>query len=84
MTRPIDITVENRRGVYLFRPVTVAGKAWLESHLDAEPWQWTDDGAVAVEGERGGLAVIEALADAALNVGERRHWLDEADGETIQ
>ena len=36
--REVDIVVENCFSIYLLRPLTFAGRQWLESHVDNAQW----------------------------------------------
>jgi hypothetical protein len=79
--KPPDVLVENRRGLYLLRPVTPAGHAWLEEHEGAEPWPWVD-GPPAVSEQQKGQAIVMALLDAGLRVGDAlrsTHWTAHGD-----
>jgi len=43
-----DFTVENHGTIFLVRPLTAEARAWLDSNVVAEPYQWFGP-ALAVE-----------------------------------
>jgi hypothetical protein len=77
--RAPDVIVENQKGLVLFRPVTPAGRAWLETHVQVEPWQW-QEGVLVVDGQDRGQAIMTGLLNAGLQVGdalgETQRWTD--------
>lgn len=60
-----DIEVENGGSLFLFRPLTDAGREWLNENTETEPYQWFG-GALAVEHR-----YAQDLAQGALNDGLR-------------
>jgi hypothetical protein len=78
------VTVANEQGLILFRPVTPAGRAWLEAHVQVEPWQW-QEGVLVVDGQDRGQAIVMGLLKAGLQVGDAlqqtRQWT--ADGKRV-
>jgi hypothetical protein len=44
----VDLSVSNEGSLYLLRPLTAEGKAWINEHTETEPWQWFGS-ALAVE-----------------------------------
>lgn len=71
-----DVTVESRKGLILLCPVTAAGRAWLETYVETEPWR-SINGALAVDGQERGQAIILAALDAGLHVGDAVRWTQE-------
>ncbi len=62
-----DVTIENQRGLFLLRPQTDAGRAWLEANVRAEKWQWID-GALAIDGQEYMQPIVVAMIDAGLQL----------------
>ena len=60
--REVDIVVENYSSIYLLRPLTSAGREWLESHV-ADDAQWFGN-ALACEGR-----YVEPLVNGAIQDG---------------
>lgn len=48
MALTTDIEVNASGSMFLFRPLTDAGRQWIDSHVVSEPWQW-HGGALAVD-----------------------------------
>ena len=61
-----DIRIENAGSVVLIRPMTAAGKAWVEKNVQAEDWQHFG-GAIAAE-PRTVQAVIDGMQADGLEV----------------
>ena len=61
-----DIQIENSGTVVLIRPMTVAGRNWVEQHVQAENWQQFG-GAIAAE-PRTVQAVIDGAKAEGLEV----------------
>lgn len=64
MAREVDIVVENYFSIYLLRPLTSAGREWLESHVAADA-QWFGN-ALACEGRYVEPVVMAAIEDLVL------------------
>ena len=58
-----DLSIENHGSVVLVRPVSGAGREWIEEHVYSEGWQWFGD-ALAVEPR-----CVVALVEGAVNDG---------------
>jgi hypothetical protein len=65
---PADLTVENARGIFLFRPLTERGRLWLVEYGARTGWLW-QAGALAVDDPRPGPQIVAAMADAGLMLG---------------
>lgn len=61
-----DIEVENGGSLFLFRPLTDAGREWLNENVAAESWQWFG-GALAVEHRYAG-DLAQGAQEAGLRV----------------
>jgi hypothetical protein len=40
LPKPIDITIENHRSVFLFHLHSDAARTWVEDNVSTESWQW--------------------------------------------
>lgn len=61
-----DVRMENHGTVVMLRPLTDAGRDWIEENVHAEGWQWFG-GALACE-PRMVEPVLQGMADAGLTV----------------
>ena len=61
-----DIQIENTGSIVLIRPMTAAGRKWVEEHVQAENWQWIG-GAIAAE-PRTVQAVVDGMKADGLEV----------------
>ena len=57
-----DILIEDHGSVVLARPLTEAGKSWLDENVESEGWQWLG-GALACEPRYVGVLVEGARGD---------------------
>jgi hypothetical protein len=65
MPKPVDVTIENRGGVFVLRPESPAGRHWLHAQ---EFGRWEAD-SLLVAGEPDGTSLVVAMIDAGLEVG---------------
>lgn len=62
----VDLRVENHGSVFLLRPLTDAGRTWIEEHVQYESWQMFG-GAISME-PRYAAAIVEGAQNDGLNV----------------
>jgi hypothetical protein len=39
-----DVRVENHGTLFVFQPLTDAGRTWIDEHVESESWQWIGGG----------------------------------------
>lgn len=61
-----DVIVHNGGTIFQFEPVTAAGKDWINSNVESEPWQWFGSTLVVDHRHAGPLA--EGMIEAGLVV----------------
>lgn len=62
-----DVVVSNQGTIIQFRPVTDAGREWIDENVQSEGWQWL--GAWLSVDWRFAAPLIEGMQNAGLNVG---------------
>lgn len=63
----MDVLVANEGTVVSFRPVSEAGKAFIEENVESESWQWLGD-ALVVD-HRYAEPLIQGMLDDGLELG---------------
>ena len=63
-----DVEIRNEGSLVTFRPVTWAGRAWIDEHVTSEEWQWLGS-ALCVETRYAG-DIIEGMTNEGLEVEE--------------
>ncbi len=62
-----DIEIEDGGSIYLFKPLTDAGRDWLHEHTETESWQWWN-GALVVEHRYAGQLALAAVEKGGLRI----------------
>jgi hypothetical protein len=65
MSNRVDVTIENRRGVFVLRPESPTGRHWLRAQ---EFGRWEADSLLVARGPDG-TSLVVAMIDAGLEVG---------------